>query len=186
MKSIHILGISGSLRADSTNTIILKTLGSLLPSGITFEIFEGLDKIEHFSPGLASPGLDSPGLFDTEAVIRFKTAINKADAVVICTPEYAFGVPGTLKNALDWTVGTGDLNDKPVSAISASPLNSGGNNALASLLLTLTALGTKKNEASALSIPNVKGKIADGRVTDAHTLNELSVQCANLLGLIEG
>jgi hypothetical protein len=71
-----------------------------------------------------------------------------------------------------------------VSAISASPLNSGGNNALASLLLTLTALGTKKNEASALSIPNVKGKITDGRVTDAHTLNELRVQCANLLDLI--
>lgn len=179
MKRIHILGISGSMRADSTNTIILKTLGSLLPSDITFEIFEGLDKIQHFSPGLSGPGL-----FDPEAVKRFKTAIAQADAVVICTPEYAFGIPGTLKNALDWTVGTGDLNDKPVSAISASPLNSGGNNALASLLLTLTALGTKKNEASALSIPNVKGKITDGRVTDAHTLNELRVQCANLLSLV--
>jgi len=174
MKHIHVLGISGSLRADSTNTIILKTLGSILPSDITFEIFEGLDEIAHFSPGLP----------DAEPVTRFKAAIAKADAVVICTPEYAFGVPGTLKNALDWTVGTGDLNDKPVSAISASPLNSGGNNALASLLLTLTALGTKKNDASALSIPNVKGKIAEGRVTDAHTLNELSIQCTNLLGLI--
>lgn len=174
MKRIHILGISGSLRADSTNTIILKTLGSLLPSDITFEIFEGLDEIDHFSPGL----------LDTEPVTRFKKAIQKADAIVISTPEYAFGVPGTLKNALDWTVGTGELNDKPVSAISASPLNSGGNNALASLLLTLTALGTKKNEGSALSIPNVKGKIAEGRVTDAHTLSELRTQCANLLNLI--
>ncbi|MET7258499.1 NADPH-dependent FMN reductase [Dyadobacter fermentans] len=174
MKHIHILGISGSLRADSTNTIILKTLGSTLPSDITFEIFEGLDEIVHFSPGLP----------DTEPVTRFKAAIAKADAVVFCTPEYAFGVPGTLKNALDWTVGTGDLNDKPVSAISASPLNSGGNNALASLLLTLTALGMKKNDASALSIPNVKGKITEGRVIDAHTLNELRIQCANLLSLI--
>ena len=162
------------MRADSTNTIILKTLGSLLPSDITFEIFEGLDEIDHFSPGL----------LDTEPVTRFKKAIQKADAIVISTPEYAFGVPGTLKNALDWTVGTGELNDKPVSAISASPLNSGGNNALASLLLTLTALGTKKNEGSALSIPNVKGKIAEGRVTDAHTLSELRTQCANLLNLI--
>ncbi len=174
MKRIHILGISGSLRADSTNTIILKTLGSLLPSDITFEIFEGLDEIPNFVPGLD----------DTAAVARFKTAIAQSDAVVICTPEYAFGVPGALKNALDWTVGTGDLNDKPVSAISASPLNSGGNHALASLLLTLTALGTKKNDASALSIPNVKGKIADGRVADVHTLDELRMQCANLLRLI--
>lgn len=176
MKHIHILGISGSLRADSTNTIILKTLGSLLPSDTTFEIFEGLDEIAHFSPGLP----------DTEPVARLKAAIAKADAVVICTPEYAFGVPGTLKNALDWTVGTGDLNDKPVSAISASPLNSGGNNALASLLLTLTALGTKKTDAAALSIPNVKAKITEGRVTDAHTLNELRIQCTNLLSLIGG
>ncbi|GGM91848.1 hypothetical protein GCM10010967_26130 [Dyadobacter beijingensis] len=194
MKRMHLLGISGSLRADSTNTIILKTLGSLLPPDITFEIFEGLDGIPHFSPGLDSPRLDSPGLdsprldspglTDTDAVTRFKTAIAQADAVVICTPEYAFGVPGTLKNALDWTVGTGEFNDKPVSVISASPLNSGGSNALASLLLTLTALGTQKNEASALSIPNVKGKIENGRVTDAHTLHELRAQCTNLLGLI--
>jgi chromate reductase, NAD(P)H dehydrogenase (quinone) len=181
MKKIRILGISGSLRVDSTNTIILKTLGSLLPPDIEFEIFEGLDQIEHFSPGM-----DSPGLLDTTSVTRFKTAIKQADAVVVCTPEYAFGVPGTLKNALDWTVGTGELNDKPVSAISASPLNSGGSNALASLLLTLTALGTKKNDASALSIPNVKVKIVDGRVTDAHTLNELKMQCTNLLDLVGG
>ncbi len=176
MKRIHILGISGSLRPDSTNTIILKTLGSLLPSDSTFEIFEGLDEIHHFSPGLD----------DTSPVTRLKTAISQAHGVVICTPEYAFGVPGTLKNALDWTVGTGNLNDKPVAVISASPLNSGGNNALASLLLTLTALGTRKNEASALSIANVKGKITDGVVTDAHTLGELRAQCANLLALIGG
>lgn len=174
MKHIHILGISGSLRADSTNTIILKTLVSLLPSDISFEIFQGLDEIAHFGPGLA----------DTAAVTRFKAAIQAADAVVICTPEYAFGVPGTLKNALDWTVGTGDLNDKPISAISASPLNSGGNHALTSLLLTLTALGTRKNERSALSIPNVKSKISDGRVSDAATLDALRQQCDNMLSLI--
>ncbi|WP_353719667.1 NADPH-dependent FMN reductase [Dyadobacter sp. 676] len=184
MKRIHILGISGSLRADSTNTIILKTVGTLFPSDVTFEIFEGLGEIPHFSPGLDSPGLDSPGLTDNQALARFKTAIGQADGVVICTPEYAFGVPGTLKNALDWTVGTGEFNDKPVSAISASPLNTGGNNALASLLLTLTALGTRKNEASSLSIPNVKGKISAGQVTDKHTIEALREQCGNLLRLI--
>ncbi|MCF0069951.1 NAD(P)H-dependent oxidoreductase [Dyadobacter sp. CY261] len=173
MKNIHILGISGSLRADSTNTIILKTLGSLLPSDITFEIFEGLDEIQHFDPGHV----------DSDSVARFKSAIRKADAVVICTPEYAFGVPGTLKNALDWTVGTGDLNDKPVSVISASPLNSGGSHALASLLLTLTALGTRKNEASALSIPNVKSKLSAGEVSNQELIALLQAQCDNLLSL---
>lgn len=164
MKHIQILGISGSLRADSTNSIILKTLGESFLPPVTFEIFTGLGDMPHFSPGLE----------DTAAVTRFKSALRQADAVVICTPEYAFGVPGTLKNALDWTVATGELNDKPVAAISASPLNTGGGHALASLLLTLTALGTRKEESSALSIPNVKKKIdAEGRVTDAGLLASL-------------
>lgn len=175
MKHIHILGISGSLRSDSTNTLILKTLGSLLPSNISFEIFQGLDEIPHFSPGITDNG----------PVSRFKQAIQQATAVVVCTPEYAFGVPGTLKNALDWTVATGDLNDKPVSAISASPLNSGGSNALASLLLTLTALGAKKNEGSSLSVPNIKSKIGpDGQINDEGLLEALRMQVDNLMRLI--
>lgn len=167
MKDIRILGISGSLRADSINTIILKTLGDLFPPGIRFDIFQGLGDIPHFSPGIE----------DSEPVLRFKGAIQNAGAVVICTPEYAFGVPGTLKNALDWTVATGDLNDKPVVAIAASPLNSGGQNALASLLLTLTALGTNHTEESSLSIPNVKQKIVDGQVADAELLGKLKRLC---------
>lgn len=150
-------------------------MAGLLPSGATFEIFQGLDEIPHFSPGLVDDG----------PVSRFKQAIQQATAVVICTPEYAFGMPGTLKNALDWTVATGDLNDKPVSAISASPLNSGGNNALASLLLTLTALGTKKNEGSSLSVPNIKSKIGpDGQVHDEGLLEALRMQVDNMIRLI--
>ncbi|SKB84004.1 NADPH-dependent FMN reductase [Dyadobacter psychrophilus] len=175
MKNVNILGISGSLRTDSTNTLILKTLADFFPDHITFQIFEGLDAIPHFSPGLP----------ENEAVIKFKTAIRKADGVIICTPEYAFGMPGTLKNALDWTVSTGDLNDKPVSAISASPLNTGGDKALASLLLTLTALGILRNDASSLSIPNIKLKINDLRqIADMPTLNALEAQCTNLLKII--
>lgn len=174
MKNIRILGISGSLRADSTNTIILKALGNLLPAGTQFEIFQGLDKIPHFSPGLDDP----------ETVTRFKQFLHNADGVVICTPEYAFGVPGTLKNALDWTVATGELNDKPIAAIAASPLNSGGANALSSLMLTLTALGTKYNEESSLSIPNVKQKITVGKVLGSRLLVALQKQCDNLLDLV--
>ncbi|MCF0050828.1 NAD(P)H-dependent oxidoreductase [Dyadobacter sp. LJ53] len=175
MKNINILGISGSLRADSTNTLILKTLAAFLPENINFQMFEGLDQIPHFSPGLS----------ENDGVIKFKKAIRQADGVIICTPEYAFGVPGTLKNALDWTVSTGDLNDKPVSAISASPLNTGGDKALASLLLTLTALGTLRNEESSLSIPNIKLKINDlQQITDEPTLHALKAQCDNLLKII--
>lgn len=175
MKRVSILGISGSLRPDSTNTIILRAFEALLPANTDFKIFQGLDEIPHFSPDLA----------DTAAVAAFKRAIQQADGVIICTPEYAFGVPGTLKNALDWTVATGDLNDKPVSGISASPLNTGGEKALASLLLTLTALGTRKNDDSSLSIPNVKHKIdANQQVSDQETLVALKRQRDNLLAII--
>lgn len=175
MKNISILGISGSLRVDSTNTFILKTLADFLPAHVGFQLFEGLDEIPHFSPGIP----------DNSGVTRFKQAIQKADGIIICTPEYAFGVPGTLKNALDWTVATGDLNDKPVAAISASPLNTGGDKALASLLLTLTALGTKRNDQSSLAIPNIKLKINSlQQISDEPTIAALKAQCTNLLKII--
>ena len=88
----------------------------------------------HFSPDL--DGEDAP-----TPVVHLRTLLGGSDGVLICTPEYAFGMPGSLKNALDWTVSSGDLNEKPVAAISASPLHSGGDKAHASLLLTLTAWG---------------------------------------------
>ncbi|MCE7060419.1 NADPH-dependent FMN reductase [Dyadobacter sp. CY343] len=174
MKIINILGISGSLRSDSTNVIILRVIESLLPENVTFQIFNGLGEMPHFSPGLE----------ERDAVMKFKRALQLADAVIISTPEYAFGVPGTLKNALDWTVATGEFNEKPVAAISASPLNTGGDKALASLLLTLTALGTVRNENSYLSIPNVKSKIVEGKIADQNTIELLKILIANLLYLI--
>ena len=174
-ENIHILGISGSLRSDSSNTNILNAIADLLPDYVTFKIFEKLDQIYPFSPGEE----------ENDAVRGLKNDISNAKGVIICTPEYAFGVPGTLKNALDWTVSTGEFNDKPVSAISASPLNSGGDKALASLLLTLTALGTKTNDNSSLSIPNIKIKMnALGKLTDQQTIVELQFQINNLLELI--
>jgi NAD(P)H-dependent FMN reductase len=174
MKRIQILGISGSLRTDSTNTIILQACKSLLPEHAALTIFQDLGQIPHFSPGLE----------ENNTLEQFKAAIKVADAVIFSTPEYAFGVPGTLKNALDWTVATGEFNGKPVAAISASPLNTGGDKALASLLLTLTALGASRNEQSAVSIPNIKSKIFENRITDQGTLQILRNQIANLLNLV--
>ena len=175
MHRIHILGISGSLRNDSSNTHILNAAFSLLPKNTTFEVFQKLDQIPPFSPG--DDGND--------VVKDFKKTVANAYGVIICTPEYAFGVPGILKNLLDWTVSTGEFNDKPLCAISASPLNSGGDKALASLLLTLTALGAKKNEQSSLSIPNIKMKLDNsGKLTDLKTIDQLKYQINNLLQLI--
>ncbi|MCF0055597.1 NADPH-dependent FMN reductase [Dyadobacter sp. CY356] len=173
MKNIQILAISGSLRVNSANTNILKSIGEMTDDSVDFQIFEGLDTFPHFNPGVD---------MDNEKVALFRKKVKEADGVIFCTPEYAFGIPGVLKNALDWTVSTGEFNDKPVAAISASPLNTGGDKALASLILTLTALGTYKNEKSLLSIPNIKQKInGEGALTDSLLKKDLELILNNLL-----
>lgn len=84
------------------------------------------------------------------------------------------GAIATAKNALDWTVSTGDLNENPVAANSASPLYSGGDEAHASLLLTLIALGADVPDGAKLSIPGVKKKLDDnGNVSDPATAQAL-------------
>jgi chromate reductase len=172
-KPLTILSISGSLKSTSSNTNILRAIAKLAPTEVTLNLYEGLGDIPPFSPE-REDGIES--------VVRLRQLIAEADGVIIATPEYAFGVPGVLKNALDWTVSTGEFNEKPVTAISASPLNSGGDKALASLLLTLTALGTEKSGNSSLSIPNLSKKFnKEGQLTDEQTLNELKAVLDDLI-----
>ncbi|WP_317897081.1 NADPH-dependent FMN reductase [Aurantibacillus circumpalustris] len=163
---LNILAISGSLKSTSSNTNILRALSKFKTENIEFIVFDGLDQLSHFNPE------NEKG---TDAVANFKEQLKKADGVIISTPEYAFGVPGTLKNALDWTVSSGELNEKPVIAISASPLYEGGKKAMTSLLLTLGALGTKMNEKSHLSIPNISKKInASAEILDPQLKEDLA------------
>ena len=177
MKKIRILAISGSLRNNTANTSLLRAIGNLDTENLDLELFEGLDNFPHFNPGMDE---------NNHFVADFRSRINKSDGVIFSTPEYAFGVPGVLKNALDWIVSTGELNDKPVAVISASPLNSGGEKALDSLLLTLTALGTVKDENSSLSIPNIKSKLnAEGKITDETLTASLRAVVGNLIKQIQ-
>jgi chromate reductase len=93
-----------------------------------------------------------------------------ADAIVISSPEYAHGVPGTLKNMLDWLVSTGELVDKPVALLNASP--AGGEYAQRALLETLRTMNWKVVESASRVLPFVRQKIRD-EVTDEETLQEL-------------
>jgi|SRR6185437_2937089 len=173
---VNILAISGSLRADSFNTIILHTIAASAPSNVHITIYSGIANFPFFSPELDNQNSNT-------AVNDLRKKIAEADGVLISTPEYAFGVPGVLKNALDWMVSSGELNEKPIFSISASPLNTGGEKALSSLLLTLVALGTI--EAGRLSIPNIKNKVnADKKITDAETLSALKAALEKLVTTI--
>ena len=102
-KIINILAISGSLRADSSATAVMKEVTSMMPEGVHVTVYEGLGNLPHFNDSLTVPA----------QVHQFRKMVAEADGVLICTPEYAFGIPGSLKNALDWTVGTGEFVEKP-------------------------------------------------------------------------
>jgi chromate reductase, NAD(P)H dehydrogenase (quinone) len=114
---MRILGISGSLRRDSHNTALLRAAAEMLPPGAQFELFDGLRDVPPYDADLDTPELQGPG------VDALKHAIERADAVLIATPEYNHSIPGVLKNALDWAsrpVSDTVLRGKPAAVIGAS------------------------------------------------------------------
>lgn len=169
----NILAISGSLRPDSSNTRILKLLDAWMSADVNYQIYEGMGALPHFIPSAEGEPLPPQ-------VNELHRLLNEADAVIICTPEYAFGVPGSLKNLLDWTVGAGNLVDKPVALITAS---SKGDDAHAALLKILGALSAEMVDA--LLIPFIRSRFdAEGNITDANTNAELCRVFDNLLKAI--
>lgn len=171
---MRILAISGSLRASSTNTKLVRAMVALASADMHITMYEGLGDLPHFSPDL--DGDNSP-----DSVRDLRVQLQGADGVLICTPEYAFGVPGSLKNALDWTVSTGDFSGKPTAVVSASPLWGGGDKAHASLLLTLAALGANVPGQTKLTIPHINKKLNDnGEISDPTTAQAVSTVLAAL------
>lgn len=166
MKQITtIIAISGSLKSASANTNILKEIANSTSENVDIKIVGGLDELPYFNPEITE---------DIPLINHFRDQIKAADGVIFSTPEYAFGIPGVLKNALDWLVSSGELNDKPVAVISASPMHTGGDKALASLLLTLSALGTNTPQNATLAIGSIKSKMnEEGKITNLETLQQL-------------
>jgi len=115
-----IVAISGSLRLRSLNSAALRAAAQTAArSGIPVAIDESVRTLPHFDPDLEA---EPPN-----AVRRFREACDGADAVLLAVPEYAFGIPGAFKNALDWTVGSVALYRKPVAVLSVAPPGRGGN-----------------------------------------------------------
>jgi chromate reductase len=163
-KRFTLLAISGSLRSGSSNHHILKYLATQVPADINYTIYDELALIPPFDPGLD----DTP----PEAVKRLRELLANVNGVIICTPEYAFGVPGQLKNMLDWLVSSGSLVEKSVALITASL---GGEHAHASLLLTLGALNSHVVNGATLVISFIRSKInADGQIIHQETHKDLN------------
>jgi NAD(P)H-dependent FMN reductase len=165
---MHIVAISGSLRANSSNTMLVRATAKLAPADMNITLYEGLDTLPHFSPDLDID--DAP-----PSVASFRHQLQDTDGILICTPEYAYGMPGVLKNALDWTVSSGEFVNKPVLTMSASPSAMGGEKAHASLLLTLSALSAHVVEEEMLTIPFIRKKLdASGNLTDPPTIQAIT------------
>src|SRR5262249_36593122 len=128
----RILAISGSLRAASVNSMLLRTVRRLVPRDIEVDIYQGLGRLPPFNADLEGHG--SPA-----AVTELRHLIISSDALLIASPEYAHGVSGVLKNALDWMVGNESFVNKPVGLLNASPRASIAQAALRETLVTMSA-----------------------------------------------
>lgn len=161
---IKILAISGSTRKASSNLNLIKAIANLTSDIFTINIFEEIADLPHFNPDLDNENVPA-------AVADFREQLRAADGILICTPEYAIGVPGTLKNAIDWTVSSMEFSKKPAALITASL---SGEKAHQSLLGTLLIIEAKMTADTQLLIPFIKTKItADCKITDNETLDKI-------------
>ncbi|HET7053183.1 MAG TPA: NADPH-dependent FMN reductase [Solirubrobacterales bacterium] len=140
---MRVLGISGSLRASSHNSALLRAAAERLPAGAELVPYEGLAEIPPYDEDVELDGVPQP-------VRELRQAVREADAVLIATPEYNHSIPGQLKNALDWVsrpAGQSALNGTPAAAIGASTGMFGAVWAQAELRKVLGALGGRVIEA---------------------------------------
>jgi chromate reductase len=157
--------VSGSLRAGSTNTALLRTAQALSPDGVEAVMFDGMAQLPHFNPDD-----DAEGAPVHPAVATMREAIAGADAVLVSTPEYAGALPGAFKNLLEWTVGDGGLYRKPVAWLNAAGPASptGAADAYASLRRVLGYVNAAIVEEACVNVPVERSQIgADGLVATA-------------------
>ena len=161
---MRILLISGSLRDASTNTATLRTVGALAPSGVQAVLYNRMGELPHFNPDADRE--DQP--VDPE-VAGLRRQLHQADAVLICTPEYAGALPGALKNLLEWTVGDASTYRKPVAWINVSGPSAptGGADAHDSLRKVLGYIHATIIEPACLRLSLTRDAVAaDGQIHD--------------------
>jgi len=172
---VRVLGISGSLRAASSNSALVRAAARLVPAGVEVLIYSELGDLPPFNPDLDTDAVP-------EAVATFRAALQSSDAVLISSPEYAHGVSGVLKNALDWLVGSGELIDTPVAVINTSPR---ATHAHASLCETLSTMSGRVIAEASVAIPLTAAAVdAEGNVTDPQLSASLRSAVAALVGAI--
>jgi chromate reductase len=162
---VRVLAISGSLRRASSNSALVFAAVHVAPVGVEVSTYNELADVPPFNPDLDT---DTP----PTGVVRFRAALESCDAILICSPEYAHGVSGVLKNALDWVVSSGELIDKPIALINASTR---ATHAYASLREILTTMSGRVIQDASVTIP------LEGSTCDANSI----AQDVRLSGLLK-
>ncbi len=173
---LKVLAVVGSLQARSSNKALIEAFSAMLGAAVQVTPTRALHVLPPFNSDFESENVPS-------AVVDWRAELAAADAVVFATPEYAFGIPGALKNSLDWVVGSGELVAKPVILMGASTMATGASLALEALERTLRVMSSEI--IGVLSVPHVRAKIdAEGRVIDDETndgMTELAEKLVNRL-----
>jgi chromate reductase, NAD(P)H dehydrogenase (quinone) len=172
---LKILAISGSLRQVSSNTALLKAAIALAPPNIKIKLYDGLNDLPHFNPDLEPT--------EPRTVTDLRAQIKWADGLLISSPEYAHGVPGVLKNALDWLVSGEEFVDKAIALINASPRATHAQVALTEIMttmsgqivpeasITLALLGKNLDADGILSDPKLSGDLKTAIIAFAKAIN---------------
>ena len=168
---MNILALSGSLRAASVNSALLRVACRVAPLGVTVETLEGLGDLPLFNPDLET---EPPDL-----VRRFRARVAQSDALLIASPEYAHGITGTIKNALDWLVSFEPFAGKMVALLNASGRAHHADAALREILRTMAAIlvepasitiplpGSSLDEEAIAALPGVAASLRKS-LTDLH------------------
>ena len=157
---VDVLALSGSLRRASSNTALLRAAERLAPPTLRVERWEGIGRLPAFDPDVESRVRDERGVTrtgagdgerdDLAAVLALNERVKRADALLIACPEYARGVPGAFKNALDWLVGGDAFVAKPFALFNASPRATHAQHSLRTTLETMSGVAI---ESAFLTLP---------------------------------
>ncbi len=178
--TIHILAISGSLRQASSNTALLQAAIALSPETVEMKLYCGLGDLPHFNPDLEP--------IEPTAVTDLRQQLDWSDGLIISCPEYAHGIPGVLKNALDWLVSGSEFAGKPIALFNASPRAIYAQASLTEIVITMAGqiipeacitvslLGKNLDAAGIMADPKVSSEVQAAMIAFVNAIEQLQKQ----------